>query len=193
MWISKETYDESGPNIVHRKCFDGISGNTGAQMNVANLVAPPPPPSVPEQEEEEEEEEAPQPVVQQQEVKVEEKKEALKIAKTKACADVNSCILRLSTMINDQGMCTGDPIYCQSCSAALNSFSVVAPQSANDKYNKTWVCEFCNHSNKIIADDEEIPRAPTATYMKEKAPIAKVVSHPMVIFCIGKILHLPVV
>ena len=27
MWISKQEYDESGPQIVHRKCFAQISAN----------------------------------------------------------------------------------------------------------------------------------------------------------------------
>jgi hypothetical protein len=28
MWISKQEYDESGPSIVHRKCFWGAKSST---------------------------------------------------------------------------------------------------------------------------------------------------------------------
>ena len=57
MWITKEEYDEAGPSIVHRKCFDGgttgggsgggdscSSGSGSAASSPSVSSAPPPPP-----------------------------------------------------------------------------------------------------------------------------------------------------
>jgi actin beta/gamma 1 len=44
MWISKAEYDESGPSIVHRKCFGGGTTANGPLASASIGSAPPPPP-----------------------------------------------------------------------------------------------------------------------------------------------------
>jgi hypothetical protein len=58
---------------------------------------------------------------------------------------------------------TGDPVFCNSCRALLNSYSTLT--AADEHYE--WVCEFCGTKNLLNIDAEEIPKADELSYILE--------------------------
>jgi len=66
-------------------------------------------------------------------------------------------------------MTAGDPEFCKSCQAILNKNSKLTPiEGQENTYN--WVCEFCNTSNEVCLDAEEIPKSLAVNYLIEPAP-----------------------
>ncbi len=138
----------SGPSIVHVKCCGGIPTNSGsstsnpdaspAPQEQINAIKPAPqeqkappvkevkeePKPAPQAKTEEKKEQESQEKKQIKEEKPEEKPEdktGLKIAKTKQCANVNSCLVQIGSLIHESSIYKEDPIFCSSCKAALTS------------------------------------------------------------------------
>lgn len=69
---------------------------------------------------------------------------------------------------DDAEIATGDPNQCESCKAYFNNHSkLVGEESGKQK----WVCEFCNHTNFVQLEEEELPKSEATNYILEAAPI----------------------
>jgi len=66
-------------------------------------------------------------------------------------ATTNVLSLDLGTLANDAPLFTGDIVSCE-CGAAFNKYSVL--QKGVEK--TTWVCEFCNASQVVHLEEEEV-------------------------------------
>lgn len=53
-------------------------------------------------------------------------------------------------------LATGDPIFCSKCQAVLNKYSLIEENKHDE--NQIWTCEFCNNSNEIQVEPEEMPK-----------------------------------
>ena len=60
---------------------------------------------------------------------------------------------------------TGDAEFCEKCKAVFNKNSEIKDVDGH----QLWVCEFCNHRNEVMLDEEEIPKALEVTYLLEAA------------------------
>ena len=58
---------------------------------------------------------------------------------------------------------TGDATFCAHCGAVHNHSSQIVIENGK----QIWKCEFCNHSNEVNIDDEEIPQSEELTYLLE--------------------------
>jgi len=86
--------------------------------------------------------------------------------------DTNVLSLNLSVLKDKTAIATGDPVYCTKCKAMFNVHStlVKVPLVAE----QTWTCEFCNTPNKVLFEEEEIPKAEELTYVIESAQQAMI-------------------
>ena len=80
--------------------------------------------------------------------------------------------MTLSCLKDDSELATGDPLYCTSCKAVFNKHSKVE-ESKHDE-DQIWICEFCNHNNKVRLDTEEIPKSEAVNYIIEAASVMQV-------------------
>ena len=64
----------------------------------------------------------------------------------------------------------GDPILCGNCKVGFNCYSESAQK--NSENNRVWDCEFCGCLNKLLIDENEIPKKEDCLYMIE-APLQK--------------------
>jgi len=83
--------------------------------------------------------------------------------------DTNVFQLELNCLKGAADMAAGDPESCKSCSAILNKNSKLVPVEGQES-TYTWVCEFCNTSNEVCLDAEEIPKSLAVNYLVEPAP-----------------------
>lgn len=60
-------------------------------------------------------------------------------------------------------MATGDPFYCERCKSVFNKHSKLRVEMET----QFWDCEFCNKTNEVMIDDEEVPQSTEATYLLE--------------------------
>eukprot|EP01105_Mastigella_eilhardi_P023908 TRINITY_DN6113_c0_g1_i1.p1 TRINITY_DN6113_c0_g1~~TRINITY_DN6113_c0_g1_i1.p1 ORF type:complete len:1182 (-),score=308.16 TRINITY_DN6113_c0_g1_i1:54-3599(-) len=190
LWISKEEYDETGPAVVHRKCFGGgyLGGALPAPPSAVAFSAPravscsAPKPTVTAAS-------APaaaaasEPTVDAvEELLTSVRKEASgAVAKTKPLADTNSLLVRASALIDDTVVdAPGMPVYCRGCRAALSVLSTVA--------GNKWTCEFCGFDNTVPTSTQK-PQDSAINYVLAQGADAagaakKTISCPMVVFCI---------
>ena len=93
------------------------------------------------------------------------KKKAAKVHVVEA--DTNIFQVSLSCLKNAGAMATGDPVICGKCQGVFNSFSQTKPIMG--KESVLWTCEFCNNTNEIFVDKEEIPKVSEVNYLLEAA------------------------
>ena len=77
--------------------------------------------------------------------------------------DTNVLCFDLSILKNKSEIATGDAVFCTKCKAMLNSHSNI--EKAPETGDQIWGCEFCGNNNKIILEDEEIPKVDELTYV----------------------------
>jgi actin beta/gamma 1 len=151
MWISKQEYDETGPSIVHRKCFGGCGGSDTAyeKTYTADALAA----TVDEQDSSAELEE----LVKLRE-KFAEKAPPSAVVATNPLADVNCGIIKCGQIVSTTGVeiMTGEAHQCGGlgCSAFLNALSGA---HGNISKRLCWTCEFCGYENLDLQDEAEIP------------------------------------
>jgi len=118
--ITKEEYDESGPSIVHRKCFGGFDGSCKESHGVVH--APPAPleePSAPHDFLSE------SPVVQVEEnLDIAASPKTNNVVAQQAPADANMLVAQCGELLGKASKClVGKPRSCSSCGAIRNSFA----------------------------------------------------------------------
>eukprot|EP01119_Soliformovum_irregulare_P010427 TRINITY_DN2560_c0_g1_i1.p1 TRINITY_DN2560_c0_g1~~TRINITY_DN2560_c0_g1_i1.p1 ORF type:complete len:705 (-),score=229.00 TRINITY_DN2560_c0_g1_i1:13-2127(-) len=108
-------------------------------------------------------------------------------------ADTNVISINFGTLMENVQLSTGDPVFCGSCNAVLSSTSVLesAPEAPKDEMStpimsapgRVWKCEFCNATNGVDIEPEEIPSAESIDYILEAAPNAvKDLTSDLIIF-----------
>jgi hypothetical protein len=87
--------------------------------------------------------------------------------------DTNVVTIKFDKLKDPSVMQAGDSIKCQNCDAYLSCLSKVEVNKeagvGNDDH-KLWKCEFCNFTNNLQVDNEEIPKIDDVTYMLQPAP-----------------------
>lgn len=106
--------------------------------------------------------------VQMKKIKKQDRRDAgqkAKASKYYVEVDTNVFEIQLDCLNNKTEIATGDPELCQGCSGVLNFKSQV--KDVNNE--QVWKCEFCNHDNKVMLDEEEIPKTEAVSYLVEAA------------------------
>jgi len=85
--------------------------------------------------------------------------------KYKRGIDTNIFSLPLSVLKDEVELATGDPLYCQYCSGIFNKHSKLEDSKGEEE--QKWICEFCNFSNTVDLEPEEIPKTEVVNYMLE--------------------------
>lgn len=81
--------------------------------------------------------------------------------------DTNIIEFNLTVLKDKTEIATGDAVTCEKCKAMFNVYSkLVKDMVTNDQ---TWTCEFCNNLNKVIIEEEEMPKSDSLTYVLESA------------------------
>lgn len=133
---------------------------------------------------------------------VQDKRKPRKNANAKYKVDVDTKVIRLGTLENkaDDAMETGDPVFCDSCGAAV---SVISEIKLKENGQKEWNCEFCNFKSIVDMHDEEIPRlrpdykndlkinGHSVGFILEppemkQDPSEEEDMHPIIVFCVDK-------
>lgn len=115
MWVSKLEYDETGPQIVHRKCFGGCGM---ANTSIQSAPAPPPPPA--------------ENVVQDFDLTF-VPKEHEQVVRTKPLSNTNSMLLRCFDLVKNGNSCLKKslPQACTMCGVVFSPvFNTVVNSSA---------------------------------------------------------------
>eukprot|EP00829_Urostomides_striatus_P005730 TRINITY_DN16325_c0_g1_i1.p1 TRINITY_DN16325_c0_g1~~TRINITY_DN16325_c0_g1_i1.p1 ORF type:complete len:356 (-),score=157.36 TRINITY_DN16325_c0_g1_i1:11-1036(-) len=81
--------------------------------------------------------------------------------------DTNVLSLKMSVLKDKSQIATGDPVVCPKCRAVLSICSKITKDPATNE--QIWTCEFCNSSNKVSIEEEEMPKADELTYVIESA------------------------
>ena len=68
--------------------------------------------------------------------------------------DTNVFQVSLECLEKKTEIATGDAEICKNCSGVFSKFSKIVIEAEN----QIWYCEFCNHRNEVMIDDEEIPK-----------------------------------
>ena len=118
--------------------------------------------------------------------KMQEKRmaEQLKKAEEKIDANINAMTMNFEEIEKSNHKATGDPVLCGQCSCYFNC------NSHYDTASKTWICEFCNHPNKVDIDPDEMPKSLIETYVDPNQEEIKGAASPeansssIVIFCV---------
>ena len=98
--------------------------------------------------------------------------------------DTNVFQVNLDCLVNEGEVATGDAVLCQECSAVFSKFSSVTLEGEEDLFPTIWTCEFCNSKNKVMIDDEEVPKQNEMTYLIEAAPQVAVGQDTSIVFCV---------
>lgn len=75
----------------------------------------------------------------------------------------------LNCLTEDAQLASGDPLFCNGCSAIFNNHSKVdtSKDAEDGTDDQTWTCEFCNQINEVVLEPEEIPTKDTVNYIIE--------------------------
>ena len=84
--------------------------------------------------------------------------------------DSNIAEISMDELSKQNALATGDPVFCQQCNAIFNSYSKLI-QSGNDQI---WICEFCECSNKVNLEVEELPTESKLVYILETSEHAAI-------------------
>ena len=103
-------------------------------------------------------------------------------------ADTNIISVKFNQLKTPSNMHTGEAVNCGGCKAVLSHVSRLQTAVAG-REERLWRCEFCEYSNYIDVEEEEIPRSSDVTYMLEPAPSTKAAAcngqdDSLVIFCV---------
>lgn len=79
--------------------------------------------------------------------------------------DTNIFEIALDCLDKKTEIATGDAELCSGCQAVFNHKSKI--DEANN--NQVWKCEFCNHANEVMLDEEEKPKTEAINYLIEAA------------------------
>ena len=103
--------------------------------------------------------------------------------------DTNVISTRFDHLVNCSNAYAGDPYKCNNCEALISNISKVIDSHSIDK-KKSWKCEFCNFENRIMIENDEIPKNEEVTYILE-TPSEKIdnmedssVDNKYLIYCI---------
>jgi len=114
-------------------------------------------------------------------------------------ANTNVVSVKLDTLTEDVVVATGDPTFCEKCSAAFSQLDCPPKEQEGEEkgkekeeeameVQKTWTCKFCEHVNPLNLEEEELPRAESVDYILEppsdKAEATASQDSVMVVFCI---------
>jgi hypothetical protein len=94
----------------------------------------------------------------------------------RARVNTNIVAVKLSALATDKNcaLATGDPLFCcnASCHCVFSGISKLVESKNEDgeEEEKLWVCEFCGTHNKVMIEEEEIPKLETVNYILEPAP-----------------------
>lgn len=69
--------------------------------------------------------------------------------------DTNVFQVSLESLEKKTEIATGDAEICAQCQAVFSKFSKIVKEADN----QIWICEYCNHRNEVMIDDEEIPKS----------------------------------
>ena len=79
--------------------------------------------------------------------------------------DTNLLSIKFAFLSDKVGYATGDPTFCKGCNSVLNKTSILKPlNDKKDDDSTLWQCEFCNYSNIIQIEPEEIPKSDCIDY-----------------------------
>ena len=86
--------------------------------------------------------------------------------------DTNVVAINFKVLKEQGELATGDPIFCSSCQALFNKYSLAkgdeeVKHEELKEHEQLWVCEFCNNKNVIQVDEEEIPKTNAVNYILE--------------------------
>jgi len=79
--------------------------------------------------------------------------------------DTNVFEVALACLEHKGQVATGDPEICAKCKAVFNQGSKIQEVQGH----QLWICEFCNHRNEVMLEEEEIPKSMEVTYLVEAA------------------------
>ena len=85
--------------------------------------------------------------------------------------DTNVVSARFDHLVERSNTYTGDFYPCTNCGAVLSHVSKLGEVNAIDRKRK-WICDFCKFENKLMIEDEEVPKKDEVTYILE-APVEK--------------------
>ena len=183
MWMSKEDYDESGPSIVHRKCFGGGGGDFKAPEKPVARKDAVSKSSVASYEETMEntemqvelDEYSDGPVVcnagnsnnetvdngDTKEVKnsIIDVTDAATVFKVQKMRCANACRVSVGAeLLKPVNIWPGEMLRCGECQGIANRLSPVSFDTG------VWTCEFCSNKNETELVDGEIPDMPCVDY-----------------------------
>eukprot|EP01102_Stenamoeba_stenopodia_P014107 TRINITY_DN4655_c0_g1_i1.p1 TRINITY_DN4655_c0_g1~~TRINITY_DN4655_c0_g1_i1.p1 ORF type:complete len:632 (-),score=160.60 TRINITY_DN4655_c0_g1_i1:708-2603(-) len=69
----------------------------------------------------------------------------------------------LTSLVNEVGLTTGEPVFCKACRGALSSLSKITSEESK----QIWKCEFCDVANEVNIEKDEIPSNETVEYLLE--------------------------
>ena len=194
MWISKEEYDESGPSVVHRKCFGGGGGDfsttkTAAARdygNVLNHEAA----SLEEVMKNSETVASSSKVVNDCGNDNNEKKAAIAAAVvvdevpssavvvTQPLRSANAIRVNVGTEVSKQAdIAAGDATRCSSCGCVASSRSKI--DFAN---GGVWPCEICGTENRTDVVEEELASFVGCNYLVRAGPREQ--RKKLAVFCV---------
>ena len=75
----------------------------------------------------------------------------------------------MSCLKDQSELATGDPVFCESCTAVFNKYSKIEETKMMGNEEQIWNCEFCCHKNKVQLEPEEIPKTEAVNYIVEAA------------------------
>eukprot|EP01029_Cantina_marsupialis_P018421 TRINITY_DN4228_c1_g2_i2.p1 TRINITY_DN4228_c1_g2~~TRINITY_DN4228_c1_g2_i2.p1 ORF type:complete len:727 (+),score=228.83 TRINITY_DN4228_c1_g2_i2:477-2657(+) len=104
--------------------------------------------------------------------------------------DTNVVGLSMDNLLSTVNLSTGDPQHCEGCNAVLSSLSSLRQDGkVIDKTSEDleagefeWVCEYCNHSNSLMLDPEEIPEGNVVDYFVAAPKMVEKDSVPLTVF-----------
>jgi hypothetical protein len=88
------------------------------------------------------------------------------------------CNIKFSVLEDQGALDSGDPNFCKGCSSVFNLYSKIdlVQKEGEEEQQQIWNCEFCNASNEIHLEKEEIPKASRINYIVEAAQAKNVAS-----------------
>ncbi|KAH3761125.1 actin 11 [Pelomyxa schiedti] len=168
MWMSKEEYDESGPAIVHRKCFAGV-GEAAPQQGVdygkvfkVTHEAP----------------------LQIDYEAIQRKQANRQQPIHHRIISTNALHVQVGKLVSSKvEEATGAPTECKTCGACV-SFLSPLQQITGQQYSHEWTCEFCHTPQQILLDEHEIPTVANIEYFISGGSLGVSNTRPIVLFCI---------
>ena len=84
--------------------------------------------------------------------------------------DSNIAEISMDELAKQNALATGDPVFCEQCNAVFNSYSKLTSAQGS----QIWLCEFCEFSNTVHLEAEEIPTDSKLVYVLETSEQAAI-------------------